>query len=91
MRFGVEKYEKYPRPAFENRNHYHHFVDACLGQATTESHFAQTGPMTEVILLGTIALRVPNLRLEWDAAAMRIPNQPDAERFYSRRFNRRQP
>jgi hypothetical protein len=49
MRFAVEKYEKYPRPAFENRNHYHHFVDACLGQATTESHFAQTGPMTEAI------------------------------------------
>lgn len=31
-------------------------VDACLGGEKTESHFAQTGPMTEAILLGTIAI-----------------------------------
>ena len=26
----------------------------------TESHFAQSGPMTEAILLGTVALPAPN-------------------------------
>jgi predicted dehydrogenase len=82
----LEKFEKLPRPAFENRNHYHHFVDACLGLAKTESHFGQTGPMTETILLGTVAMRMPNTVLEWDAAAMRIPNQPTAERFLRRSY-----
>ena len=54
------------RPKLPPRNHYHHFVDACLGGEKTESHFAQTGPMTEAILLGTVAIRVPGQRLEWD-------------------------
>ena len=49
-----DKFSNIQRPKFPPRNHYHHFVDACLGQEMTESHFAQTGPMTEAILLGTL-------------------------------------
>lgn len=73
-------------PKLEERNHYHHFVDACLGKAQTESHFAQTGPMTEAILLGTVAIRVPGILLEWDAANMKFPNYPDAEQYLRRSY-----
>ena len=73
-------------PKLEERNHYHHFVDACLGKARTESHFAQTGPMTEAILLGTVAIRVPGILLEWDAANMKFPNYPDAEQYLRRSY-----
>jgi hypothetical protein len=38
-----------------------------LGHEKTESHFAQTGPMTEAILLGTIAIRQAGTTLDWDA------------------------
>lgn len=68
----------------EARNHYHHFVDACLGGENTESHFAQSGPMTEAILLGTVAIRVPGQLLKWDARKMRFPGNPDAERYLRR-------
>ncbi len=80
------KFKDYPRPKLEDRNHYHHFVDACLGGEKTESHFAQTGPMTEAILLGTVALRVPDQKLEWDAKRMRIPNHREAERYLRRNY-----
>jgi predicted dehydrogenase len=73
---------------FESRNHYHHFVDACLGGEKTESHFAQSGPMTEAILLGTVAIRVPGQLLKWDAENMRFPNHPDAERYLSRIYRK---
>ena len=39
-----EKFSNVQRPKLPPRNHYHHFVDACLGGEKTESHFAQTGP-----------------------------------------------
>jgi predicted dehydrogenase len=81
-----EKFENYNAPVFEERNHYHHFVDACLGGENTESHFTQTGPMTEAILLGTVAIRVPDKLLQWDADKMKIPNYPEAEKLLSRTY-----
>ncbi len=66
------------------RNHYHHFVDACLGGEKTESHFAQTAPMTETILLGTVAIRCFGQKLTWDSAGMKFPGNPDAERYLKR-------
>lgn len=80
------KFKEVTRPKLENRNHYHNFADACLGGPMCESHFAQTGPMTEAILLGTVAIRAPGQKLEWDSANLKIPNYPAAERFLRRAY-----
>ena len=80
------KFENYDMPKFAKRNHYHHFVDACLGGEKTESHFAQTGPMTEAILLGTVALLVPDRLLDWDAVNMKFTNYPDANKHLRRTY-----
>jgi len=82
------KFSSYKRPQLDERNHYHHFVNACLGGPKTESHFAQTGPMTEAILLGTVAIRVPDTKLEWDAVNMRFPNHPEADKFLRRTYRK---
>lgn len=84
--FPRDKFKDVPRPKQSPRNHYHHFADACLGGEMTESHFGQTGPMAEAILLGTVAIRVPNTVLEWDAAGMKIPNAPQAESLLRRTY-----
>jgi predicted dehydrogenase len=84
----VSKFKDHKPPVLEERNHYHHFVDACLGGGKTESHFAQSGPMTEAILLGTIAIRVPGQLLEWDAKKMRFRNYPAAEKFLRRKYRK---
>jgi predicted dehydrogenase len=80
------KFKEYPRPSVAGGNHYHQFVDACLGADRAASHFSQTGPMTEAILLGTVAVRMPGEKLTWDAAALRILNQPAAERYLRREY-----
>lgn len=78
---------KHVRPqAPEPRNHYHHFADSCLGLAKTESHFTQTGPMTETILLGTVAIRVPGEKLAWDHKGMRFANNLAANKLLRRRY-----
>ena len=81
-----KKFENHPRPKLEPRDHYHHFVDACLGVAKNESHFGQTGPMTESILLGTVAIRVPGAKLEWNHRQMKITNLADANRYLHRNY-----
>lgn len=75
-------------PTLAERNHYHHFVDACLGGEKTESHFAQSGPMTEAVLLGTIAIRVPDQLLIWDSSKMKFPNYPEAEKYLKRKYRK---
>ncbi len=82
------KFAQKQMPKFESRNHYHHFVDACLGGEKTESHFAQSGPMTEAILLGTVALRTPNEVLQWDAKKLSFPNHPDANKYLRRTYRK---
>lgn len=83
------KFKDHKAPELEERNHYHHFVDGCLGRAIPESHFAQSGPMTEAILLGTVAIRVPGQVLEWDAANMKFPNYPAAEKYLRRTYRKK--
>ena len=81
-----EKFHGHPKPKPGKRSHYRHFVEACLGGEMTESHFAQTGPMAEAILLGTVAIRVPGTVLEWDARHLRFPNAPQADHFLRRTY-----
>lgn len=84
----VEKFESIQFPNVPPRNHYHHFVDACMGGEKTASDFAQSGPMTEAIILGTVALREPGIVLEWDAKKMRILNYPEAEKHLRRDYRK---
>ena len=81
-----KKFENLERPKFEPRDHYHHFVDACLGLTKTESHFAQTGPMTEAILLGTVAIRNPGEKLEWNHRRMKFTNNNAANKMLARSY-----
>jgi predicted dehydrogenase len=80
------KFKNHKIPNFGDRNHYHHFADACLGGEKTESHFTQTGPMTEAIILGTVAVQVPGQLLNWDSENMKIPNYPEAEKYLKRNY-----
>jgi len=82
------KFEGHPKPEVPPRNHYHHFADACLGGPMTESHFLQTGPMAEAILLGTVAIRTPGTVLRWDSHHLRISNSPEANKLLRRRYRK---
>ena len=75
-----------PRPEIEKRNHYHRFIDARLGGERAESGFENTGPMTEAILLGTVAIRIPCTQLEWDARRLRVRNIRSADKLLRREY-----
>ena len=60
------KYEKIDFPVIEKVDHYHQFVDACLGKAECSAPFSYASRLTEAILLGVLANRFPNKTLHWD-------------------------
>ncbi|HWB08104.1 MAG TPA: Gfo/Idh/MocA family oxidoreductase [Pirellulales bacterium] len=82
----LEKFADYKFPEVGSRDHYVSWADACRGEGTTTSHFDYSGPLTEAVLLGTVAIRVPHERLEWDAAALKITNSSDASRLLTKSY-----
>ena len=65
--FAEHKIEKVPAI-----DHYVGWVDACRGDGQTGSHFGYAGPLTETVLLGTVAMRIPGETLRWDAAGLKV-------------------
>ena len=54
------------------------------------SSFDYAGPLSEVVVLGDIALLHPGVTLEWDAKAMKITNHEAANKcLYMRRIDPR--
>ena len=62
-------------------NHWHNWVDAAMGKGSTAANFDFAGPMTETVLLGTVAARFPGTELYWDAKAMKVTNLEAANAF----------
>lgn len=59
-------------------DHYVGWADACRGVGRTTSHFDYAAPLTETVLLGTVAIRTPGETLNWDSAALNVTNSPKA-------------
>ncbi len=84
--FPAHKLKGYAPPRIVPRHHYHHWVDACLQNGKTAAGFDYSGPLTEVILLGTVAVRCPDKELSWNAEQMKITNFPEANQYIRRSY-----
>jgi predicted dehydrogenase len=60
------KYEPIQFPEMDMADHYHQFVDSCLGKGECSASFSYAARLTEAILLGVIANRFPKQTLHWD-------------------------
>jgi len=72
------EYEKIDFPEIDTRNHYHQFVDTCLGKDECSAPFSYAANLTEAILLGVIANRFPYKKLHWDIASTQfVESEPN--------------
>ncbi len=63
------------------------WVQACRGEAAASSPFEYASVLTEVMLLGIVALRTGQGRtLHYDGAAMRVTNIPEANQYLTREY-----
>lgn len=62
-------------------SHWHQWVDACRGKGRTSAPFAYAAHLTEVALLGNVALHFPHETLNWNAGAMSFDGRPEADAY----------
>ncbi len=75
-------------PELEPINHWHNFVNACLGREEARAPFSYAGPLTEIALLGNVALEFPGETLVWDGPDLRFPGRPSANPLLAATYRR---
>jgi hypothetical protein len=68
-------------------SHQQEWIRACKTGSPTGCHFGYSGPLTETVLLGTVAYRA-GTKLVWDAKTMKVLNCPEANRFIRRDYRK---
>jgi predicted dehydrogenase len=64
------------------KEHHDDWLQAIRKGAKAGSDFAEYGgPLTEIAMVGVIALKMPGVKLQWDSAKMQFTNCPDANRY----------
>lgn len=82
-----EKFKDYPMPAVTAPHHYTQFLEAARGNGPAPlANFDYSGPLTEAVLLGSVATRFPKTSLEWDARQLRFTNVAEANPFIRRTY-----
>ncbi|GAB5561259.1 MAG: Gfo/Idh/MocA family oxidoreductase [Synoicihabitans sp.] len=82
--FPRAQYKNYDRPRIKSGHHWIQWVDACLGEDQTSTPFEYSGPLTEAVLLGSVAVRFPHQTLNWDAAKLQFSNVKAANAYLKR-------
>ena len=74
-------------PRAAGQDNYQEWYDAITGKIDQgESNFSLAGPMTETILLGVLAQRHPETKLEWDRDKMEIVGRPELKSLIQRAY-----
>jgi len=68
-------------PRVPEENNFQEWVTACKGGPNVGSNFNYAGPLSEMVLLGNVALRAEGKRIEWDPEHMRISNFPELNTY----------
>jgi hypothetical protein len=63
-------------------------VNAFRSGKSTYGSFLLAGPISDAFNLGAISLRLGGKRLRFDAAAMKITNAPEANRYLVREYRK---
>ncbi|MDA0802797.1 MAG: Gfo/Idh/MocA family oxidoreductase [Planctomycetota bacterium] len=61
-------------PDLPEINHWHEWVEACMGNGRTRAGFDFSGPMTEIVLCGVVGGVVPDTTIRWDSKSMTFDN-----------------
>jgi len=77
----MKAYKLPPKSLPRSIGHYADWIKACKEATPTESSFDFAGPMTEAVLLGTIAVRLGGRTLLWDSERMKVTNSPQANAY----------
>lgn len=76
-----------PKTIARSIGHRAEWIQACKDNRPEDAKagFAYSGPFTEALLVGNLAVRLRK-RVEWDSANLRAPNAPEAETLIRKKY-----
>jgi len=81
------EYKRPPKTLPRSKGHHADWLAACKGGPPASGNFEYSARLTELVLLGSVALRTKKV-LTWDGPAMKATNAPEAERFLKDQYRR---
>jgi predicted dehydrogenase len=69
-------------------SHEQNWIEACKGGKVACSNFDYSGPLTETVLAGNLAMRFPGTKLKWDGENMKVTNHDEANEFVHRQYRK---
>jgi len=83
----IEQFADVPETVHRVPNEDVEWLEACRGGPKALSSFDYSGPFTEMVLLGNLAVRLGR-KIEWDAQALKATNAPEADELIRRRYRK---
>jgi len=86
----MKKYKR-PRKTIERipegkDGHEKDWIRACKTGKPASSNFEYSGPLSETVLMGNLAVRFPDRELLWNGQAMEVTNDADANAYVKREY-----
>jgi predicted dehydrogenase len=76
----MQAYKKPAKTLPRSKGHHRDWLDACKGGTPASANFAYGAKLTEMVLLGNVALR-SGKKITWDAPNMKVTNVADANQY----------
>jgi len=83
----AEQFADVPKTIRRVSNEDVEWLEACKGGPKPLSSFDYAGPLTEMVLLGNLAVRLGK-KIEWDAEALKATNAPEADELIRREYRK---
>lgn len=68
------------------QGHEKDWIRSCKDGKPASSNFDHSGPLSEMVLMGNLAVRFPNRRILWDGEKMAVTNDADANAYVRRNY-----
>jgi predicted dehydrogenase len=78
---AMKAYESPAKTIPRVKEHHDDWLRAIREGRKAGSDFSYGGPLTEIAMLGVVALKMPGVKLNWDAQAMKFTNCDEANMF----------
>jgi predicted dehydrogenase len=85
---GTEKFKRSPQRYARSPGHQQEWIEACKAHKPAGSDFSYGGPLTELALLGVIAMRFKGQKLAWDSAGVKFTNCSEANAYLKPAFRK---
>jgi predicted dehydrogenase len=83
----AKQFDNVPKTIRRVPNEDAEWIQACKGGPKALSSFDYAGPLSEMVLLGNLAIRLGN-KIEWDTKALKATNTPQADGLIRREYRK---